>query len=166
MTGYDVSDRSRLLQIKLADPFCQRFAGNSSRNPQMSVNRKGSLAGKAVRQDAAAEVAAPSASYQIESYLQDRILSGEWPTGFKLPSEAGLRKQFGASRTVIREAIRRLQGRGLLKTVNGSGSYVSGGQLEHVSQALNAYYMLTSDDDKTFGELLELRMAIEGDAAA
>src|SRR6476469_826285 len=112
----------------------------------MSESRNALTTGKAVRQDAASEVSPVSASFQVESYLQDRILSGEWPTGFKLPSEAGLRKQFGASRTVIREAIRRLQGRGLLKTVNGSGSYVSGGQLEHVSQALNAYSMLTSDD--------------------
>jgi GntR family transcriptional repressor for pyruvate dehydrogenase complex len=131
----------------------------------MSVARNSSTQRKAVRQDTAEQVVPLSANYQIESYLQDRILSGEWPTGFKLPSEAGLQKQFGASRTVIREAIRRLQGRGLLKTVNGSGSYVSGGQLEHVSQAFNAYSMLTSDD-KTFGDLLELRMAIEGDAAA
>ena len=131
----------------------------------MSMSRNASTLQKAVRQDAAEQLAPSSANYQIESYLQERILSGEWPTGFKLPSEAGLQKQFGASRTVIREAIRRLQGRGLLKTVNGSGSYVSGGQLEHVSQALNAYSMLTSDD-KTFGDLLELRMAIEGDAAA
>ena len=77
----------------------------------------------------------------------------------------GSQKQFGASRTVIREAIRRLQGRGLLKTINGSGSYVSGGRLEHVSQALNDYSVLVADD-KTFGDLLELRMAIEGDAAA
>lgn len=132
---------------------------------QMSVTRNASRSRNAVRQDAAAEVAPLSANYQIESYLQERILSGQWPTGYKLPSEAGLQKQFGASRTVIREAIRRLQGRGLLKTINGSGSYVSGGQLEHVSQALNAYSMLMSDE-KTFGDLLELRMAIEGDAAA
>src|SRR4051812_13082476 len=130
----------------------------------MSVSRNASTSRKAVRQDAAEQVAPLSANYQIESYLQDRILSGEWPTGFKLPSEAGLQKQFGASRTLIREAIRRLQGRGLLKTINGSGSYVPGGQLDHVSEALNAYSMLTSDD-KAFGDLLEWRMAIEGDAA-
>jgi GntR family transcriptional repressor for pyruvate dehydrogenase complex len=131
----------------------------------MSVARNASRSSKAVRQDTAAEVAPVSASFQIDSYLQDRILSGQWPAGYKLPSESELRKQFGASRTVIREAIRRLQGRGLLKTVNGSGSYVSDCQLEHVSQAFNAYSMLMSDD-KTFGDLLELRMAIEGDAAA
>src|SRR3954454_5442533 len=117
----------------------------------MSVSRNTSTPRKAVRQDAAEQAAPSSANYQIEAYLQDRILSGEWPTGFKLPSEAGLQKQFGASRTVIREAIRRLQGRVLLKTVNGRGSYVSGGQLEHVSQALNAYSILMADDE-TFGD--------------
>jgi GntR family transcriptional repressor for pyruvate dehydrogenase complex len=131
----------------------------------VSVTRKDSAPRKAVRQDTAERSTPLRANYQIESYLQDRILTGEWPTGFKLPSEARLQKQFGASRTLIREAIRRLQGRGLLKTINGSGSYVSGGQLDHVSEALNAYSMLTSDD-KAFGDLLELRMAIEGDAAA
>jgi GntR family transcriptional repressor for pyruvate dehydrogenase complex len=131
----------------------------------MSVSRKATAQRKAVRQDAAEAVAPVSAKLQVEAYLQDRILKGEWPIGFKLPSEAGLQAQFGASRTVIREAIRHLQGRGLLKTINGSGSYVANGQLEHVSQALNAYSMLTSDD-KAFGDLLELRMAIEGDAAA
>jgi GntR family transcriptional repressor for pyruvate dehydrogenase complex len=131
----------------------------------MAVAHNASKSRKAVRQDVAEEAAPLSANYQIESYLQDKILSGEWVTGYKLPSEAGLQKQFGASRTVIREAIRRLQGRGLLKTVNGSGSYVADCQLEHVSQALNAYSMLISDD-KAFGDLFELRLAIEGDAAA
>jgi GntR family transcriptional regulator, transcriptional repressor for pyruvate dehydrogenase complex len=131
----------------------------------MSVARNQLKSTKAVRQDGPVLSAPLRAKHQIESYLRDRILSGEWPTGHKIPSEAGLQKQFGASRTVIREAIRHLQGRGLLKTVNGSGSYVSGGQLEHVSQALNAYSILMADDE-TFGDLLELRMAIEGDAAA
>src|SRR5258705_10978528 len=104
----------------------------------MSVSRNASTPQKAVRQDAAEQVAPLSANYQIDSYLQDRILSGEWPTVFKLPSEAGLQKQFGASRTVIREAIRRLQGRGLLKTVNGICRYVSGVHIEHFAHAHNA----------------------------
>jgi GntR family transcriptional repressor for pyruvate dehydrogenase complex len=120
---------------------------------------------KAVRQDGPQLLAPSRVSQQIEAYLQERILSGDWPSGFKLPSEAGLCRQFSASRTMIREAIRRLQGRGLIKTVNGSGSYVSGGRLENVSQALNAYSVLIAGE-KDFGDLLELRMAIEGDAAA
>jgi GntR family transcriptional regulator, transcriptional repressor for pyruvate dehydrogenase complex len=131
----------------------------------MSTVRPSTSTRKAVRQDGAEKFSAPRASHLIETYLQQRILSGEWPSDFKLPSEAGLRQQFGASRTAVREAIRRLQGRGLLKTINGSGSYVAGGRLENVSQALNDYSVLVAGD-KTFGDLLELRMAIEGDAAA
>ena len=115
-------------------------------------------------QDAATTLV-PSASQPIEDFLNQRILSGDWPMGHKLPSEESLRQQFNASRTVVREAIRRLQGRGLLKTVNGSGSYVAGGELQNVSMALNAYSVLAADH-QTFADLLELRMAIEGDAAA
>ncbi len=104
-------------------------------------------------------------SSDLENYVLDRILSGAWPVEHRLPSEASLCGQFDVSRTAVREAIRRLQGRGLLRTINGSGTYVASSQLEHVSQALNAYSTL-AQDNKSFLELLELRMAIEGDATA
>jgi GntR family transcriptional regulator, transcriptional repressor for pyruvate dehydrogenase complex len=130
----------------------------------VTATRKTASVKKAVRQDRA-HGSAKSAKEQVELYLQERIFSREWPSGHKLPSEAELQKQFSASRTVIRESIRRLQGRGLLTTLNGSGSYVSGGRLENVSQALSVYSALSSDE-RTFGDLLELRMSIEGDATA
>ena len=53
-----------------------------------------------------------------------------------LPSEADLQKQFSSQLDVIRRSDWHLQGRGLLTTLNGSGSYVSGGRLENVSQHL------------------------------
>lgn len=119
-----------------------------------------------VRQDEASPgPKGPSLSRAIEEFVQTRVLGGEWGVGHKLPSEAELGKQFNASRTVIREAIRRLQGRGLLQTINGSGTYVATARLEDVSRALNTYSVLASDQ-QTFTDLLELRMAIEGDAAA
>jgi GntR family transcriptional regulator, transcriptional repressor for pyruvate dehydrogenase complex len=131
----------------------------------VSATRKVSSVRKSVRQDVARGPNSQSAKERVQLYLQERIYSREWPSGHKLPSEAELQRQFGASRTVIREAIRHLQGRGLLTTLNGSGSYVSGGRLENVSQALSVYSVLSADE-KTFGDLLELRMAIEGDATA
>jgi len=119
-----------------------------------------------VRQDEASPgPKGPSLSRAIEEFVQSRVLGGEWGVGHKLPSEAELGKQFNASRTVIREAIRRLQGRGLLQTINGSGTYVATARLEDVSRALNTYSVLASDQ-QTFTDLLELRIAIEGDAAA
>lgn len=104
-------------------------------------------------------------SKQIEESLKQRILSGQMRPGTKLPSEEGLRKEFCASRTAVREAIRQLQGGGLVATVNGSGSYVSSGQLDHVFSAFSAYSLLI-DDRTAIRDLLELRQAIEGAASA
>jgi len=104
-------------------------------------------------------------SKQIEASLKQRILSGQMRPGSKLPSEEGLRKEFRASRTAVREAIRQLQGGGLVATVNGSGSFVSAGQLDQVFSAFSAYSLLI-DDGEAICDLLELRLAIEGAAAA
>ena len=118
-----------------------------------------------VRQDGAHGTAPRRLSNYIEVCLRERIFSGDWPAGHKLPSEASLRSEFGASRTAVREAIRSLQGSGLLTTINGSGSFVASGALENVARALNAYSTL-SLDQQSFSDLIELRMAIEGDVAA
>ena len=44
-------------------------------------------------------------SSDIESYMLDRILSGDWPVEHRLPSEASLCGQFDVSRTAVRERI-------------------------------------------------------------
>ena len=46
--------------------------------------------------------------------LAARILSGTGPEGTKLPVDNEIGREFGVSRTVIREAYRILSGKGLL----------------------------------------------------
>lgn len=55
--------------------------------------------------------------------LRRRIVDGTIPSGEKLPSESALLAEFGVSRTVVREAISRLQAEGLVYTRRGSGSF-------------------------------------------
>jgi GntR family transcriptional repressor for pyruvate dehydrogenase complex len=55
--------------------------------------------------------------------LRRRIVDGTIPSGEKLPSESALIAEFGVSRTVVREAISRLQAEGLVYTRRGSGSF-------------------------------------------
>ncbi|WP_323960082.1 GntR family transcriptional regulator [Arthrobacter sp. JZ12] len=55
--------------------------------------------------------------------LRRRIIDGTIPSGEKLPSESALIAEFGVSRTVVREAISRLQAEGLVHTRRGSGSF-------------------------------------------
>ena len=67
-----------------------------------------------------------SASSQIYEQLLHYITSGEWPVGTRLPSEKDLAEQFGVSRVPIREALQRLRAIGVVRSLQGSGSFVCG----------------------------------------
>jgi GntR family transcriptional repressor for pyruvate dehydrogenase complex len=59
---------------------------------------------------------------QIADAIADLIVGGSIAPGERLPSEARLADEYAASRAVVREAIQRLQTRGLVRTRTGSGS--------------------------------------------
>lgn len=59
--------------------------------------------------------AAPRAADQIIRQLEQQILSGELADASPLPAERELMASFGASRTVVREAITALANRGLIE---------------------------------------------------
>lgn len=61
---------------------------------------------------------------QAAELLLERIRSGEWALGEKLPGETTLAPQLGVGRSTIREAIRQLAGRGVLATRQGAGVFV------------------------------------------
>lgn len=63
-------------------------------------------------------------SQHVLTGLKEEIRSGDLPPGAKLPSEAALVESYGVSRTVVREAVQRLQAEGLVETFQGRGSYV------------------------------------------
>ena len=62
--------------------------------------------------------------------LTQRILLGQLKPGEKLPSESTIVLEHGVSRTVVREAISKLQASGLVETRHGIGTFV----LEQQSQ--------------------------------
>ena len=53
-------------------------------------------------------------SQTVALTLEERILSGELAAGDRLPSERQLAVEFGASRPMVREALRSLIERGLI----------------------------------------------------
>lgn len=57
--------------------------------------------------------------------LRNRILSGELPTGTKLPTEKELRVAYGVSGNTVREAIRGLATSLLIDVRHGSGAFVT-----------------------------------------
>jgi GntR family histidine utilization transcriptional repressor len=64
---------------------------------------------------------------QIKSFILDRVRSGEWSPDDRVPSENELVKMTGHSRVTVGRALRELADAGLLKRVQGVGTFVAGG---------------------------------------
>jgi DNA-binding FadR family transcriptional regulator len=94
--------------------------------------------------------------------LADRIRDGRLATGAQLPTEGQLMAEFGVSRTVVREALSRLQASGLVQTRHGIGSFVvgvgdAGGTFRIGPQQLETLRDVIA--------VLELRIGVETEAA-
>ena len=94
--------------------------------------------------------------------LRERIGSGEFPVGSRLPSEAKLCEQTGVSRTVLREAVAALRADGLLQPRQGSGVYVT----EPATGPTVPFRDVDPSRVSSVIEVLELRTAVEVEAAA
>jgi DNA-binding FadR family transcriptional regulator len=56
----------------------------------------------------------------------ERVRAGALAVGAKLPTEAAIMDEFGVSRTVVREALSKLQASGVVQTRHGVGTFVVG----------------------------------------
>lgn len=94
--------------------------------------------------------------------LGDRVRDGTLATGAKLPPEGAIMEEFGVSRTVVREAISRLQAAGMVETRHGVGTFVLG-------QGDASSFRIDPSQLATLREVigvLELRIGIETESAA
>jgi GntR family transcriptional regulator len=67
----------------------------------------------------------PVARYQqVADQLRAAIARGDYQPGAALPTEAQLMKQYGLSRTTIRQALGLLRSEGLIVALHGSGTFV------------------------------------------
>ena len=96
----------------------------------------------------------------VRNQLEKAILSGQVKVNEQLPTEATLGASFGVSRTVIREALQRLEAQGLVHSRIGSGSYVAPYPMDQVKTAMERFAALNQQAD-TFLHLLDLRIVIE-----
>jgi DNA-binding FadR family transcriptional regulator len=92
--------------------------------------------------------------------LTEQIRSGALAPGVKLPSEFELTRTQGVSRTVVREAILRLQASGLVETRQGIGTFV----LDNSERPLELESTRSVGGRDVFA-ILELRTCIETEAA-
>jgi DNA-binding FadR family transcriptional regulator len=89
-----------------------------------------------------------------------RIRNGVYRPGDKLPTEPQFMAELGVSRTVIREAVSRLQAAGLVETKHGIGTFVLNGA---PTAGLDIGNVVTIRDVMA---MLEIRISLETEAAA
>jgi DNA-binding GntR family transcriptional regulator len=70
----------------------------------------------------------------LASTLQARVLSGEIPSGTRLRQEA-IAREFGVSRTPVREALRQLQALGIAQVEHNRGAVVRGPTARELREA-------------------------------
>ncbi|MHA6723201.1 FadR/GntR family transcriptional regulator [Sphingomonas sp. RS2018] len=94
--------------------------------------------------------------------LQSQILSGDLSPGERLPTQKQIAVDEDVSRTVVREAVARLEAQGLAEARQGSGVFVAAGAHYHAFQVTREELAELADVVK----LLETRLAIEAEMAA
>jgi GntR family transcriptional repressor for pyruvate dehydrogenase complex len=99
---------------------------------------------------------------RVTQALLKLIRGGSYPPKSRLPSEGEMARQFGVSRTVIREAVSRLKSEGLVESRQGSGLFVR-------EAGPNAPFRIDPGVMDSVHEVLqvaELRRGLEGEIAA
>ncbi|MBN2973284.1 FadR family transcriptional regulator [Roseomonas aeriglobus] len=94
--------------------------------------------------------------------FEAKILSGEWEPGSRLPAQKDIASDEAVSRTVVREAVARLEAQGYATARQGDGVYVADG-------ARYRAFQVTRDEMGDISDvilLLEMRLAVETEMAA
>jgi DNA-binding FadR family transcriptional regulator len=91
--------------------------------------------------------------------LAGRIRSGAYAPGAKLPSEHELCREFGVSRTVVREAVASLRLGGQLVSRQGLGVFAADRDCKGIN-----FEFRQADDIRSALQILELRLGVEVEA--
>ena len=105
---------------------------------------------------------ARSRALQLANVLGDRVREGRFASGTQLPTEAAIMQEFGVSRTVVREALSKLQSAGIVETRHGIGTFAvglgNGGNFRIAPERLATLRDVIA--------VLELRIGIETESAS
>ena len=101
----------------------------------------------------------PTLAERVGDSILQRIVGGEFKPGDKLPSERELGEQFGVSRTVVREAVRGLTGRGLISVRAGSGLRVA--EIDPAAIAESLTLLMRSNGEPDYHNVHEVRVMLE-----
>ena len=103
-----------------------------------------------------------SLAVDLVETLQSRIKDGTYVAGMRMPTEAEIMAEHGVIRTVVREAISRLQQARMVVTQHGIGSFVSESLPDEPGFRIDRVDVETVVD---IVNVLELRVSLETESA-
>ncbi len=110
---------------------------------------------------------------QVTNILTEQIISGKYSVGDYLPTEELLCGEFGIGRSSVREAIKTLESRGMVRKLQGKGIIVIDETIDATAELLNItlnYKKISLGDMVDFREAMEVRLAelaaVKGDKEA
>jgi len=80
--------------------------------------------------------------HQLSQILREKIESGEWREGDKIPTELELCQEYGLSRGTVAQALRELELEGLIYRKQGRGTFVTE---KKITQDLSHFYSFAKD---------------------
>lgn len=102
----------------------------------------------------------------VTAELVSRIVRGDHPSGTSLPPEPALCEAFSVSRTVIREAVKVLQEKGLVQVRQGAGTQVTPPSAWNVLDELVLGAVVAEDETlAVLDDLVVTRRLLESDMA-
>ena len=110
------------------------------------------------------QIVTSSAANQIADQIQQAIMDGRLKVDDRLPTEEELAAQYGVSRPTVREALKRLAARHLIRSRRGptGGTFVSGPSPEELAQSLGtSVTLLVATSGVTLDEMATARLEME-----
>lgn len=108
------------------------------------------------------QIKVESPSDKIIQQIKELISSGQLNPGDRLPSERQLSERFAVGRTHVRDALRKLEFYGILKTLPQSGTVVAGFGINALEGLITDVLKLEGND---FHALVETRVLLETNSA-
>lgn len=109
--------------------------------------------GDKVREKESFQKSGEKESEDVLEYLKREIRQGRLKEGDRLPTERQLSEKLNVSRTTVRDAMRLLEGMGVLVSRQGSGNYLSGKMEKSLAEMLEFMILLKEMDYRTVNQL-------------
>ena len=116
------------------------------------------------RRTALRSIRQPNLQNRVYELLLNMIIDGKYRDNEMLPSERVICEELGVSRTVIREAVKSLEARGILAVIHGKGIRVVPATSGDISEAF-MLYLQRQHRDVPVDDLMDVRLSLESSIA-